>query len=303
MITVLTGENTYETAQVLRRIKHDFDGQSELIDGSEVAGNQLPDLLTGVTLFASKRLVIIKELSTNKTVWNDLADWLPRASDDIHLVIIESKPDKRTKTYKALSKSADIQHFPGWTDRDVAKAEVWLKGEVTRRRIEIDQSSIKLLVQRVGVDQWTLSSALDKLSVLESVSIPDIQQYTDAQPSENVFNLFEAALNKDRKRIVAMIRTLQLTDDPFMVFGLLSGQVFQLAALTSDDVSPSEIAKTIGAHPFALQKLTSHARKKGVKGVKDIAKVFAEADLAMKTTATADPWLLIERALLKIAIH
>lgn len=302
MITLLSGENTYEKSQMLRRIQHDFDGTSEVVDGSEVTTDQLPDLLMGVTLFSSRRLVILKELASNKTVWNDLTDWLPRISDDIHVVFVESKPDKRTKTYKELVKIAEVKEFPVWTDRDETKAESWMQSESARRNITLDQSSARLLVRRIGVDQWALSSALEKLSTLDVVTIGDIEQYTDANPVENVFNIFEAALSGDRRRITDMIKTLELTDDPYMVFGLLSGQVFQLAALTSDDVPQADIAKAIGAHPFALQKLASHARKRGVRGTRMVTRVFAEADVAMKTTA-ADPWLLIERALLKIALH
>lgn len=111
MITLLTGENGFEIERALKRIVTDFEGTPEKIDGSELELRQVPDLLMGVSLFADKRLLIIKNLSENKAVWADFGDWLERVSDDIHLVLVEPKPDKRTRTYKDLQKAAEVKEF------------------------------------------------------------------------------------------------------------------------------------------------------------------------------------------------
>ncbi|MET0979744.1 MAG: hypothetical protein ABWX90_00615, partial [Candidatus Saccharimonadales bacterium] len=159
MITVLTGENSFEVNQALQAIVRAFDGVAEKIDGSELELKQLPDLLMGGTLFASNRLVIIKQLSDNKAVWPNVSDWLPRVSDDIHLVLIESKPDKRTRSYKDLQKVATVNEFKPWSERDIAKAEQWVAGEAKVLSCEIDSAAIRLLVHRVGPDQWLLHQA------------------------------------------------------------------------------------------------------------------------------------------------
>lgn len=300
MITLLTGDNTYEINQELQRIRRQFDGTVEQFDGGDVTTAQLSDLVMAMSLFAAKRTVIIRGLSENKTLWVEFIDWLPRMSDDIHVVLVETKPDKRTKTYKEVVAAATVKDFPAWTDRDTQKAQTWVSGEAARRGMTLDNESVREIITRVGVNQWDLSSVLDKLSVLDEVSYDAIDTYVDKQPSENVFNLFEAALRGDRRRVAAMIRTLQVSEDPFMVFGLLSGQVIQLTALVMTDAPQADVAKVIGAHPFALQKIAPHAKSKGKGGARRIVAAFAEADSAMKTTSN-DTWLLIERALMKTA--
>jgi DNA polymerase III delta subunit len=100
--------------------------------------------------------------------------------------------------------------------------------------------------------------------------------------------------------VSSMIRTLELTEDPYMVFGLLSGQAFQLAALAVSDKPSSEVAKDIGAHPFAVSKLSSHAKRQSKTDVREIIAAFADADDAMKSSG-GEPWLLIERTLIKVA--
>jgi DNA polymerase-3 subunit delta len=299
MITLLAGENSFEVNQVMQTIVRTFDGIAERVDGSELELKQLPDLLMGGTLFASHRLVIIKQLSDNKTVWPMLGDWLPRVSDDIHLVLVDAKPDKRTKSYKDLQKVATITEFKPWSERDIAKAEQWVAGEAKVLSCEIDTASIRLLVHRVGPDQWLLHQALQKLAVLDTITPEIITELIDANPTENVFELFDAALRGNAVKVKQVIATLELTEDPYRLFGLLSGQAFQLAALAVAGDKPSaEVAKDLGVHPYGLGKLTTYARQLGRSGAKQVVNAFAEADAAIKSSAT-DPWLLIERALMK----
>lgn len=299
MITVLSGENSFDVQQALRAIVRAFDGTVEKIDGSELELKQLPDLLMGGTLFADKRLVVIKQLSENKAIWPVLGDWLPRISDDIHLVLVDAKLDKRTKTYKDLQKVATMTDYPAWSERDTAKAEQWVAGEAKSLGCDIDNGCVRLLVNRVGPDQWLLHQALQKLAVLDVVTQEVVMNIIEANPVENVFDLFESALRGNAARVKQMIETLELSEDPYRLFGLLSGQAFQLAALAVAGDKPSaDVAKDLGVHPYGLSKLQTHARNLGRQGAKKVIAAFAEADAGMKSSAT-DPWLLLERALYK----
>lgn len=300
MITLITGENSFENDRSLRAITQAFDGVAEVIDGDNLELRALPDLLMGATLFATKRLVVIKGLSENKSVWNDFADWIDRVSDDVHLVLIESAPDKRTKTYKQLQKIAKVQQSNLWTDRDTTRAEQWVADEAKRLGMTLDKKSVHTLVERVGVDQWSLIHALEKLSVMEAVTPELIESIVQANPTENVFLLFEYALKGNAAKVKTMVDTLALTEDAYKLLGLLSGQAVQLATLTLSDRPSAEVAKDMGVHPYALSKLAPVAKKLGRSGAKKVMGALREADEAAKTSAT-DPWLLIERALMKVA--
>lgn len=299
MITLLTGDNTFEIDRALGRIIAEFDGDAERIDGSNLQLRQLPDLLMGATLFADKRLVIIKNLSENKPVWTDFYQWIPRLSDDIHLVLVESKPDKRMVTYKDLKKSADVIELATWADRDASKAASWVMAEAAALGLTMDNKSVQHIVSRVGVDQWQLYYGLQKLALVDEITTHVIDDIIDANPAENVFNLFDSALRGDRAKIAQMIRTLELTEDPYRLFALLSGQAFQLAAVAVS-TSSDHVASDFGVHPFVLSKLESAAKKQGRAGARKIINIFAKADDDMKLSR-AEPWLLIERALLQTA--
>jgi DNA polymerase III delta subunit len=300
VITLLLGENSFEITRVLKYLEAEFEGTTEKIDGETLELKQLPDLLMGATLFAQKRLVIIKNLSENKSVWEKLPDWLDRVSEDVHVVLVESKPDRRSRTYKALQKVVTVRQFPAWTDRDTAVAEKWVAGEAERQKLTLDKKSIHSLVERVGVDQWQLYYALQKLAALPEVNPAVIENIVEANPRENVFNLLDAALKGNTAKVQEMLQVLELDEDPYRLFGLLSTQIFQLALLSTSDKAAGDVAKDISAHPFALSKLAPHVKKLGKSGVREVVAAMGEADMALKTSAT-DPWILIERALLKVA--
>lgn len=295
MITVLTGENSFEINEALQEIVAAFDGQAERIDGSTLELKDIPDLLMGGTLFATQRLVIIKDLSSNKMVWEKLPEWLPRLSDDIHLVLVDAKPDKRTTAYKELKKQADLKEFMSWTDKDRGLAEQWVIARATNQGLSLDKKLAHQLVERVGLDQWQLASALEKLSLLDEVTTETIEATIDASPSENVFLLFETALEGKTKQIHDMIRTLELTEDPYQVFALLSSQAFQLLAVAAAKAGDNP-AKDFAIHPYVASKLSRHAKRLGANGAGRIVKVFAQTDADLKLSK-AEPWLLIEKAL------
>lgn len=299
MITLLIGENAFELERTLKRIIADFDGVAEKVDGSRLELRQLPDLLMGVSLFADKRLVVIKDLSESKDVWAELTNWLGRVSDDINLVLVETKPDRRTTTYKELKKIANVVEFNPWGESDISKAEAWVVDEAKKIDIELDKKSAQLIVRRAGLNQWQLYNAVEKVSLLENITDEAIESVIEANSAENVFNLFDAALRGDRQRLAGMLATIEQAEDPFRLFALLSSQAFQLAAVVAAGPS-DDTAKDFGVHPYVVSKLSSNAKKLGRGGARKIINIFARADDDMKLSR-ADPWLLIERTLQQVA--
>lgn len=308
MITVLVGDNDFEITRTVKGRIEGFDGEAERIDGSQVDVGSLADLVMGTSLFTSNRLIVMKNLSESKAAWTAFADFIPKISDDSQLILVETSPDKRTKTFKTLQKHAEITEYKPWGERETAPAEMWMLAEAKRMGLKLDKLAATILVRRamvtgdksIFIDQWRLMSALEKLAPLGEVKAGDVERYIEDTPIENVFVLLETALKGDRTRLHEMISRLEMSEDPFKLFGLLAGQIFWLAALSVSGGSTAVTAKDMGAHPFVLGKLAPFAKRFGHEGVKEAVLAVAEADVKMKTSA-ASPWLLIERALLKFA--
>lgn len=299
MITWLVGENTFEVKEALKAIEARFDGVAEKFDATELSLAQLPDLLMGVSLFATQRLVVIKDITANSVLWDKLPEWLPRVSDMIELVLIDTKPDKRTTVYKALKAAVVLKEFPAWTDRDYAKAEQWVSARAKTLGITIGKPEVRHLVDRVGVDQWQLASALDTLHLLDDISTQTINDIVPANPTESVFSLLEVSLEGNGQAAATIIQTLSLQEDPYGIFGLITSQVLTLAAVTYSEPTDT-VAKDFAVHPFVASKLGRHAQKLGKNKVAAIVSAAAQTDAEFKRSK-AEPWLLVEKFLLTTA--
>lgn len=299
MITWFVGENTFDIQQAVKAATDAFDGTPERFDGTTLELKHIPDLFMGGTLFAEKRLVIIKDLSQNSAVWEKLPEWIDRISDEISVILVDSKPDKRTTIYKEVKKRANLKEFPVWGDRDQAVAETWVIKHADGLGLKLDKKLAHHIVERIGLDQWQLANGLEKISLLETVTSEMIDDIIDPNPSENVFQLFELALEGRREAVHDMIRTLELSEDPYKLFALLSSQAFQLAAVASAGSSDNP-AKDFGIHPYVAGKLSRQGNRLGTHGSAGILRLFAQADADMKRSR-GEPWLLIERTLLSIS--
>ncbi len=299
MITVLSGDNSFEIDRYLASLVFGFAGQVEKYDGASLELSGLPDIIMSTSLFADKRLIIVRDLGSNKSIWPIFKDWIGRLSDDIALILIEPKLDKRTLTYKALVGQATIKEFKAWTDRDLNLAEKWVQDEAARQGLAIDKNIARALVAWVGLDQWQLFYALQKLALVDAISVDVIHDIIEPNPVENVFNLFETALKGDVVRLHDMIKIFEQSEDVYRLIGLLSTQVFQLAAVTNADPSV-EVAKDFAIHPFVVSKLSAIAKRLGKTGVAKIVVIFAALDDDIKISR-AEPWLLLERALLQVS--
>ena len=299
MISLITGNNSFAIREYINHLAAKYDEHAiTKSDGLELAIDNLPELLEGTNLFARQRLVVIKEASANKQVWEALNDYLPRVSEDIELILVEAAPDKRTKTYKALQKLAKVRDFP---DLNEQQAREWVIEKVKADDQNILPSDATHLVDRVGIDQWHLHHELDKLLLLKDTTSERINEVVEATPHANVFALIDAALAGQTERLVKQLRGLETEAEPYKLFGLLASQVFQLALLSSDKTkSPEIVAKEIGSHPYPLKKLRPLASRLTANEVRQIVIIVAELDNQLKTSF-GEPWLLIERALLKIS--
>lgn len=300
MITVLTGDDSFAISERLSEITAAFDGQPERIDGTSIALRDIPDLLMGSSLFSDKRLVIIRDLASNTALWHQLPEWVNRVSDDIHLVLVDTKLDKRTTGYKALQQASEINELLAWGDRDRQQAVRWLRDRAVAEGLTLESQPAQYLVDRVGLDKWQLAQAIEMLSLLdEPITEQVIDRTLVASISENVFDLYEEALLGRTARVQEIIRTLEMQEEAYAVFALISSQTFQLLGLARAKEGDSP-EKDLGIHPFVASKLRQHVRRLSPAKIEKIAKTIADTDTALKSTST-EPWLLVERALLFVA--
>ena len=113
MIKVFYGDDRVKAQQEIRRI---LGEDYEIIDATDLQPTDLPSIFLGASLFApEKRHILIRDLTANKQVYDELPKYLNTPHD---IVIHETKLDKRSATYKALKDKITFTEFklPETTD-------------------------------------------------------------------------------------------------------------------------------------------------------------------------------------------
>lgn len=290
MVYVFCGENSYEIQQRINELADGFDGEVEKIDGSELTLEQLPDLLTGVTLFSSARLIVIKGASQNKPIWTALGEWFERGIDT-NVILVETSLDKRLKTYKWLEKHAKMTMCK---ELRAPEAEQWVKQAAAQRSVSMPASLIRFFVDYVGTDQWRLESELNKLQLSGEVPTEAvIKAIVEPTPQATAFELLDAAFRGQQAVFDELFSAVSRREEPHLFFGLLAGQVYAIAAVHfAKGKSTEVVAKDNSLHPFVTQKVAPLARKLTAADIKDMTSRLAGLDANLKSRSV-EPWTQI----------
>ena len=305
MIYLLSGANDFAARQALDELlsatvnKHGVHAV-ERTDGETLDPARLPELLQGMSLFAAERLVIIRDAGKNKLLWEALGDVIEKVPGEVALVLVEPAPDKRTRTYKQLQKYGQVRDFPELSERELV---AWAAAAVKDAGGSIDARTATHLIRRAGTNQWQLWTELQKLvGARQTITIELIDQLVELSPQASAFELLDAVLAGRSNRAVELLDRLKASEDPYKLFGLLVSQVQSLAlVVAAQGRSADMVAKDAGIHPFVVRKLQPLARAVSYKQLQKILAGVSLADTQMKSTG-ADPWVLLEQCLGKIAL-
>lgn len=296
MIVLLTGDNSYRLRQSLDRYLDEAReklGPDAInrVDGSAVSADDLPQLLTGSSLFSSEQLVVLQEPSKSKAVWDRIGELAEHIDDSTTLVIVDPKPDKRTKTYKALQAQGTVQTHGELSENELVD---WLSSYARQNGINLEPAIAKYLVGYSGTDQWRLQHDVDKLiSYGKPITSEIIRDIIEPELRASAFDVLDAALAGNRKAAESQLGVLAVSEDPYRFFGLLASQVYAIAVChAANGRSAEQIAKDAGIHPFVVRKTMALARRYEAHEVKQLIEQVADCDSRMKTTGT-DPWTLM----------
>ena len=112
MIKIFTGDDRIRAKQAIER----FLGQDyEVFDGPDLKPDDLPNIFLGNSLLATKRFILIRDLSLNPPLFEKLTNYL----DTPHqIALFELKLDKRSSIYKTLKAKNLINEYSLGKDPD-----------------------------------------------------------------------------------------------------------------------------------------------------------------------------------------
>jgi DNA polymerase-3 subunit delta len=299
MIYLIHGENAYLQEQELQKITQTTGLAPERIDVDTLTLNALADIVRGGSLFTEKRLVVIRELSSDITLFGKLAEWAGEVSSETTIVLLERKLDKRTKAYKAIIKAAKVVAADPLTERDMRMAEEWLNKLAKQYSVPISLAQAKQMVERsliAGekvssriVDQMQLAHALKTLAGAKEVTDEMIATVLPQAIGDTVFDMLDIAARRETARLDALLSDMARTEDGHRVLAMLCGQWAQLAAVATLGGASQSSATELGLHPFVAKKMQETAGKFAMNDIRTLTQLIADLDADTKTSRVT-PW-------------
>lgn len=309
MIYLIHGENAYLQEVELQKITKAAGVPAERIDVDALSLNALADIVRGGSLFAMKRLVVIRELSRDSILFSKLAEWAGEVPDETTVVLLERKLDKRTKAYKAIIKAATVVLADALTERDMRMAEEWLRTVAKQYNVPLSPTQVAQMVERAlvasekassrVVDQMQLAHAVKALSGAKEVTDEMIATVLPQAMVDSVFDMLEIATRRESTRLDTLLADMARTEDGHRVLALLSGQWAQLAAVAALGGSSQSIATELGLHPFVAKKMQETANRFKGSEIRTLTKLISDLDIDTKTSQVG-PWDAVCRFLYAI---
>jgi len=269
-VRVLTGEEEFLLHQRENFYKEKFAEKypeaeiNEFLKGGSVVNLQTSCSSAG--LFAEKKLVMTREFwnaekwetATKRNFFEQLEQ-----NPDTTLIIIEPKPDKRTKWAKALLK-LHVEEFKPLKENDKIAWTVQRANEL--QIVEINRNTAAYLVQRVGGSLRKIESELQKFEIHGGEITKDlVDELTIANPSAVVWDFTEQVTKKRLHQSLRELRKLERSgESPYMVLSMLQREARIVATLKhceKQGMSSKEAASAAKLHPFVVQKTMSAVKQ------------------------------------------
>lgn len=297
MLKIFTGPNSW----LIKRALAEFETEEiTRYQGGDLTAGELADILGAQSLFSTKRTVIIDELSANKTGWERLGELTDQlASDpDLTLILIENKPDGRSKLIKLAKQAGWLENYP--LPADARQATTYLEAEARQLQLQLQPGVARMIVDRVGLDSWAGHMALEKLATVSTtISANMVEKYIAPSLEVNVFKVVDELFAGRALAVAELVDEMDRTNaNAHQFFGLISGQISNLLMIK---VLGKAVATTeLKLHPFVAGKLANVANRLKLPTIKQMISILAETDLQLKTSGQHD-WTLIKLALVQIA--
>jgi len=299
MIYYFYGDDDFEISRLVRQIQKDFVGRVVVLD-SMANIDEIQSHIQSLSLFDENRLVVLKNVSENSGNWKFLANLIESMPDSLTLLVVETKPDKRSITHKKLASIASVKEFLLTKPSLDSQTIRWVNDLAKAKDVELDNAMINDIITKSNFNKWSIDSVLDKIALMKLANLEiNLDDILISEEQENIFSLFEASINYDQNKLSKMVNIIAKTEDPYKTLGLLGSQFFNLVAISASHKTSSEIAQDLGVSPYVLSKLKPYAKKINKTNLRQVAEIYVEADTRIKSTST-NPWLVISQMLLKI---
>lgn len=203
--------------------------------------------------------------------YDKLLEYIEYPNDycDIIFTFNGTKIDKKNKVVDALVEKSQVYELIS------PKKEEWLQfidATVEKNKGTITYEAKSELYRRIGDNAYLLNNEIEKLLLNNpSITIDDVKSLITIPLEENVFNILDSLLNKNKSKAIHTYRDLLVkNEEPVRLISVLASQIriqIDIMQLLNDGLSQNEISKILKIHEFRVQLGINNSRKISLKSL------------------------------------
>ena len=308
-VYLLTGEEAYLIRQMKKRLSDAIVPPDDSMNRTLYTGNKTdPQSIidTGETMpfFSERRLIVVEDSGFMKSSSPELADYIGRMPDYLHILFIEQEADKRNGLYKAVGKKGYIADC---TRLDEKKLAAWAGRQLADAGRRVRLSDMEYFLGCVGNDMTHIRLEIEKLinytDGRDIVERADIDAVTSVNIENRIFDMIRCVTEGRKEKAISLYADLTaLKEPPLRILALLGRQYNQMLMtklLAAEKTEQSDIAKLIGAPPFAVRNYMRTVRKMEEGDLRRALEMCAQTEENIKSGKMGDR-LAVELLLLTV---
>lgn len=315
---IISGEESYLKEYYLRQLREKVvdpafaDFNLIEFEGKGLTVEQLNEAIDSYPAMSEKKLIIVSDFDLFKPPAG-FSDVLPGILGDLpeyvclvfYYDVLDGKPDKRTKLYKTLEKTACFAEFSHQEERELV---AWLERRARALGCSIAPEDASYMIFLCGNSMTNLAGEMEKAAAHTTTGI--IKKYnidTVCSPVLDavVFDLTDAITAGKFDRAVTLVGELiAQKNSEVMIFTTITRHIQRLYAAklcAEARAGDKQLMEMIGSKsPYYARQIQNAARRVSLSWLRHAASICARTDSALKGSAV-DRQKQIELALLSMA--
>ena len=301
----------------LDRVRIDAEGYSSRLDMHKVKAEvQTPPFMSKRKLIVVKNSTLFsagtgkrsggsinednddedKGAGSHKDRQQELIELLKLVNDQVCLVFIEQKADKRLKNL--LASVLEIGVVAEMAQEKPAVLKQWVEAECRQKGIAISSQAAESLVDRCEQSMRVIWSELEKLflfteytstkqvdeEIIALVSLPDLRG--------NIFDLTDSISNGNTGRALVLLDTLIRQRQPLQLIQFMFARHFRQLICAAETGQPNELISKLKIMPFVATRLLKQSKQFPLAVMERIYELCFESDMMVKTGKMNDRLVL-----------
>jgi DNA polymerase-3 subunit delta len=265
----------------------------EVFRGEDSTWAAICDAARTGSLFAEQRVVVVRRAEALRGDGAEMVAYAGSPNPSVTLVLVAASVDRRRSVWKKLSDVAEVSSAEPLKG---ARLAAFVRDELRRRDLRIEEDGIEDLLDRVGQDLRRLAGELDKLEafggesrVLSAVDVTTVLGRGMAPP---LYLLADAFADRQTRRALELTeRLLDEGEDALRILATLYRSLRQVrcaSGLREARVPQEGMAERLGLPPnmaFKVQAIVGASRKWSAAALRRATTVLGEWDRRLKRGA------------------